>query len=358
MKKAPRIEDLPSVSVVIPALNESAYIERTIEQLLEQRYPSEKLEIIVVDGGSTDGTVDVLMTLVQQLTVDIQILHNPKKLSSISRNMGVRSSRHDYILFIDAHVHIPTTALIRNMAEAIMEHQPSVLGRPQPLTPPSLSIFQESTAAARASFFGHSRTSYIYREYNGWVSPLSIGVMYKRTLFDIFGPFDESFDAAEDLEFNSRLEDYGFRALISPKFKIYYYPRKSVYQLFHQMHRYGLGRVQFLKKRRNRRLGEALVPCLVSALPLVLITASSLFESARNALAVTTVMGILVVIGTSVVHLPRVRVTSIALIPLCFLVLHLGLGSGVVRGLLRQPTLNGSPEPSGKPTKRNGKVSL
>lgn len=336
LNPAPRshIEHFPLVSIVIPALNEAKYIEQTIKQLLAQQYPEEKLELIVVDGGSTDGTVDLLTSMAQHTNPKFQLLHNPDKRSSISRNMGVKASRNDYILFIDAHVHIPSRTLIADMAEAIMEHQPAVLGRPQPLTAPSLSVFQEATAAVRASFLGHARSSYIYSGHQGWASPLSIGVMYERSLFETFGLFDESFDAAEDLEFNSRLEDQGIRALTSPKFKVLYHPRKSVGQLFHQMHRYGLGRVRFLQKNPHRKRGEVFVPYIAPVLALSIVATSLLFESARTALAYTALLGMLLVIGASVVHLPRTRITSIALLPLCFIVIHLGLSSGVTRGLV------------------------
>lgn len=62
----PRCADLPSITVVVPSLNQGEYLERTLKSLLDQGYPG--LEIIVVDGGSSDGTIDVLKRYAGRLT--------------------------------------------------------------------------------------------------------------------------------------------------------------------------------------------------------------------------------------------------------------------------------------------------
>ena len=49
----------PSISVVIPSFNQGAFIERTLLSILRQDYPG-RVEVIVSDGGSSDGTIDVL----------------------------------------------------------------------------------------------------------------------------------------------------------------------------------------------------------------------------------------------------------------------------------------------------------
>jgi len=326
--------DLPSISVIIPVFNEERHLQETLKQIIEQDYPADKVEILVVDGGSTDASLEQLAPFLNQSGLAIRLFHNTRKLSSISRNIGVREARNDYILFIDAHVFIPTRKLFRNLGEAVVVEKPLVLGRPQPLCSPRLSVFQEAVSAVRASCLGHSRSSYIYSDFQGWVSPLSVGVMYCRSLFERFGHFDESFDAAEDLEFNARLESQGLKALTSPQFSVFYHPRKTALQLFYQMYRYGLGRVRFLHKHPHRSRREALVPYVVPLGVLLMALLCWAFASLRLPVILFALVSSLFIMLASKLHLPRVRWQAVSLLPLCFLVIHFGLSSGVTKGLL------------------------
>lgn len=342
--------DLPSISVVVPVFNEERHLQQTLTQILGQDYPCDKVEVLVVDGGSTDASLERLSPFLGREDLSVRLFHNASKLSSSARNIGIQAARNDYILFIDAHVFIPTRRLFRNMGEAVVIDKPLVLGRPQPLFSPRLSVFQEAVSAIRASCLGHSRGSYIYSNFHGWVSPLSVGVMYCRSLFERFGRFDESFDAAEDLEFNARLESHGLKALTSPQFSVFYHPRRTAPQLFYQMHRYGLGRIRFLRKHPHRSRREALVPYVVPAGIGLMLVLCWVFEGARLPATLLALTGSLFIMLASKLHLPKARWQSVSLLPLCFLVIHFGLSSGVTKGLLsRAKSPNPKDPSSGEP---------
>lgn len=326
-------DELPSISVVLPVLNEAAFIGETLSKLLGQKYPSDKLEIIVVDGGSTDGTQTVIQSFSQE-PLTITLLDNPAGLSSAGRNLGVLKASKDYVLFVDAHVHIPSPMLIADMAKTTVEEGAEVLGRSQPLTAPSLNLLQTSTAAVRASFVAHSRESYIYSDHQGWVSPLSIAVMYKRSLFKKFGLFDETFDAAEDLEFNYRLELSGISAYISPKFTIRYYPRPNLTGLFLQMQRYGLGRARFYKKHPERFRFEAIIPCVTSIGTVLLASLLICTDPLRPMVIGLTLAATLIIIFAAFVSMKKKRLLALFLTPICFLTIHFGLCLGFMKGVL------------------------
>lgn len=258
--------EAPLVTVVMPIYNEERFIEDTLMRVVKQDYPEERLEILVVDGMSTDSTRKLVLNIADKYS-SIQLLDNPKKKSSSGRNIGFRSGKGEFFVVIDGHCYIPTDQLIKNIVKAFRETGADCLGRPQLLDPPGLSPFQKAVAVARASKIGHSASSHIYSDFEGFVSPTSNGAAYKREVFDRVGYVDEKFDAAEDLEFNYRVEKAGLKCFTSPSLMIKYYPRESLFELFHQLKRYGQGRYNFICKHTEVITFNQIVPfCFIVGL--------------------------------------------------------------------------------------------
>ena len=253
----------PSISIILPVRNESRFITNTLSQIISQDYPPDRFDIWVIDGMSTDDTVMQVREFSQQHSEwAISILQNEKMLSSSARNIGIRESSGTFIMFIDGHVHIPSTHYLRAAADLVADENIKVLGRPQHLVPPGISSFQHSIALVRGTAIGHSPESHIFSREVAIVSPISVAIMYERTIFEKYGLFDECFDAAEDYEFNYRLEVGGEVCAFSPALEVLYYPRDSYIALAHQMYRYGLGRALFLRKHPLRWTLNTLIPSM------------------------------------------------------------------------------------------------
>lgn len=326
----------PRVTVMIPVRNEERFITQTLVQLEEQDYPRDRLEVIVVDGLSDDATPHLVQEFAEaHPALSVRLVTNPKRLSSAGRNIAVAEGHGEYFLLIDGHVYIPSRTLIRDMVSAAREHDARVLGRPQPLSPPDIDRFQEMVALARQSPIAHSRESFVYSEYEGWASPISIGVMYRRDVFDEVGRFDEQFDAAEDLEFNYRAERRGIRCFTSPKFTVLYYPRDSFAGLCRQMRRYGRGRAEFVLKHPERFRLESMVPAaLVSGLAVLALGGSFRRELWVVLLVLFVVYaGLLVIEGLRLTYRSRRRFSL--WVPAIIGCVHLGLGLGLLEGLGR-----------------------
>lgn len=320
----------PLVSVIIPTLNEELYIEKVLIQLSEQTISRFLFEVIVVDGGSVDNTCLIVKSCMEKLDLNIQLLFNEKKISSSARNIGINFSSGEYVLFVDAHVFIPSNELIVNMLLSAHREEALVLGRSQPLNAPFLNGFQTVVARVRSSFFGHSTKSFIYSDYEGWVSPVSVGVMYRRSIFSVAGYFDESFDAAEDVEFNYRLELLGYQAYISPGFRILYYPRNTVSGLVKQMFRYGLGRARFVIKHYNGFRAEVLVPVFV----VLVFTIFLLGFFSSISICLFSLFLYIVLFYFFGRKLSGIFQKVFA--PLCLLIIHLGLAAGLLYGFGKQ----------------------
>ncbi len=95
--------DLPFVSVVMPVRNEAAFIETSLSSVLTQDYPHQLLEIVISDGASTDGTVDLINKLAAETDIPIKIVQNPKKIAPTALNLAVAEARGEIIVRIDGH---------------------------------------------------------------------------------------------------------------------------------------------------------------------------------------------------------------------------------------------------------------
>ncbi|MDN5367148.1 MAG: poly-beta,6-N-acetyl-D-glucosamine synthase, partial [Candidatus Diapherotrites archaeon] len=110
-------EKLPTVSIVVPAYNEGENIGETIESLLRLNYPKDKMEIIVVDDGSTDNTYDVAKRYEGE-TVRVIRKENGGKSSAL--NMGIKHARGEIIACMDADS-VATPDSLRVLVEYILE---------------------------------------------------------------------------------------------------------------------------------------------------------------------------------------------------------------------------------------------
>lgn len=331
----------PLITVVMPVRNEARFILDTLVKLLSQDYPLDCFEIIVADGMSDDGTRTIVMEMAHQYP-QIRLLDNPARLSSAGRNVGFRNGRGDYFLVVDGHCYIPTDKLLRNVADCFEKSGADCLGRPQTLDPPGLTDFQKAVALARASRLGHGGDSLIYGDFEGFASPVSNGAAYTRRVFDTIGYLDENFDAAEDVEFNYRVEQAGLVAYSSHKLTVRYYPRESIRSLFRQMKRYGIGRRRFVGKHPKALTLNQLVPTLFTA-GLVLFLVLAIYSLLTgNGWMVFAVFGFPYLVYATMVVIESVRVMVKAgwrygiMLPAIFLAIHVGLGFGFLSGAGRR----------------------
>ncbi len=235
------------LTVIMPVYNEEKYIGQTLDQLYQQDYPMDKIEVIVADGGSTDGTREIVESYKNRFG-SLKLLENPIKKPSSGRNAGIKNSTAPYTVVIDGHVYLPSKNLLRDIIDTFKTTEADCLCRPQPLLPPDLNEFELAVGLCRGSFLGHKPGSEIYSDFEGEVDPTSSGGMWPRETFEKVGHFDEQFDACEDVDFNYRVFRAGLKSYLSPKLTIFYYPRSSLKGLWRQMFRYGLGRFRFSRK--------------------------------------------------------------------------------------------------------------
>ena len=320
---------LPFISVVIPVRNEEAHLGAVLDDLLQQDYPHDRFEIIVVDGNSTDGTSDVVRRHAARARVSVRLVNNPSQWSSAGRNAGILNSRGDVIAFIDGHCHILSPALLRDTAALLHETGAECLCRPQPLTTGHNTPLQDAIAFARASRIGHGLDSTIFDpEREAWVDPTSSGAVYRRGVFQRFGLYDEQFDACEDVEFNHRLAAAGIKGYISPRLRIDYQPRDSFRALLRQMMRYGRGRFRLARKHPGARSLGQLVPALFVTAPVLLALLAPWTHWAGWLLALGAAAYIALSLSVSISIAARKGLRYLKYLPFVYPIIHSGLGLG------------------------------
>lgn len=90
------------IVVIIPTLNEENFIECCLDSVMKQTYPFEDMDIMIVDGGSTDHTQEKVSRISEKYP-NVRLIHNPRKIQSAAFNIGIRESKAPYIMRLDAH---------------------------------------------------------------------------------------------------------------------------------------------------------------------------------------------------------------------------------------------------------------
>jgi succinoglycan biosynthesis protein ExoA len=320
----------PFISVIVPVRNEEAFIGDTLHQLFRQLYHPERFEVLVADGDSTDRTRAVVAAL-QRRHPNLHLLDNPRRWSSAGRNVAVESAQGDLIVLIDGHCEIENPCYLAEVGAAFQRSGADCVGRPQPLDVTGATRLQRAVSVARSSWLGHHPASHIYSDREGFVPPESVAVAYRRSVFEKVGLFDETFDACEDVEFNHRVARAGLRCFFTPRVRVRYHPRGSLRGLFRQMVRYGRGRVRLLRKHP----ATFSLPGFLPAAFVVGVLAGPVFAWLWPLLGlvyggVLGAYGLTLLLFGLVLGLRNREVGLVPLLPLVYLAIHAGSGSGIL----------------------------
>ncbi|MGB5106027.1 MAG: glycosyltransferase [Candidatus Zixiibacteriota bacterium] len=323
------------ITIVMPVRNEGRFIRSVLEDLRAQDFPFQQMELLIIDGASTDNTVAEASAFKDDFP-NFQIIENPGRLASRARNIGARTATGKYIAFIDGHCHLPSRTLVSDMVELFERSGADALCRPQPLTLKPQTLFQRAVSLARASGLGHALNSTIYTHRERFVNAASSGAIYRREVFQTIGYFDETFDACEDVEFNTRLDKSGMKAFISPKLTVEYAARKNITSLFVQLYRYGVGRWKLFRKHPSTLGSGTLITTVFTGFAVVYPLLWLWSQKLAIAASIVAAIYLAAVFVTSlvIVRKPAEKILFIYL-PFIFFTIHFALGYGFLVGIIR-----------------------
>lgn len=261
----------PFVTLVLPALDEERYLEACVRGLLRGEQPADRIEILVLDGGSADGTRAIADRLAGQLPF-LRVVDNPGRLQSAAFNLAMRSAdqRAEYLLRCDVHAEYPPGFVARALRTAEETGAALVAFSDAPA---HHGCLQAAVAFAQSTAVGVGGSRYRLGGWSGWVDHGKHGC-FRRSAVEAVGGYDESFSHNEDSELSLRLLRAGERIWLDGELVVHYYPRDSLTALARQYWRYGRGRASTCLKHRvwpgPRQLGP---PVLVLWHLLVLVAA-------------------------------------------------------------------------------------
>lgn len=245
---------------IIPCLNEAAHIEALVERLMPSAGRLD-MRIVVVDGGSSDGTTEIVARIAAQ-NPRVTLLFNPKRLQSAAINLAVAQYGDGCASFIriDAHGDYPVDYCDLLVAEAEATGADSVVVA---MATRGFGTFQKATAVAQNSRLGNGGSPHRKGAGGRWVEHGHHALM-QVAAFRAVGGYDENFSHNEDAELDHRLRVAGYRLWMTGRTYMIYYPRATPPALFRQYLNYGRGRAKNILKHRT-------MPKLRQALPLAVM---------------------------------------------------------------------------------------
>lgn len=253
----------PTVSVIVPMLNEIDHIRTCLDGFETQTYPKQLLEVLVVDGGSTDGS----RALVDDLAKDrscIRIVDNPQRRAAAAFNRGVEAASGDVVCLFSAHG-IPDADYVQASVDVLFESGASGVG----------GLYRHEGTDATSAAIGLAMVSPIgmasphrFAAHAGDVDTISHPAYVRSALIEV-GPFDETLERNSDYELNWRLREAGHRLVFDPRIGSVYRPRSSLAKLARQFWWYGRWKVRVLELHPASLQARHLVP------PMAVVAASA-----------------------------------------------------------------------------------
>ena len=315
-----------AVTVIMPIRNEKGHIAQSLGSVLAQDYPADRLEVLVVDGMSVDGTRD----LVRQMIADrpnVRLLDNPGRAVPTALNGGIREATGEVIIRVDGHCQIAPD-YVRRCVEVMRQVGADAVGGLQRAT--GADPVGRGVALATSSPFGVGNARFHYAARAGWTDTVYLGA-YRREAFDRIGRFDEDLVRNQDDEFNFRLIQAGGRIWLDPTIRSVYHSRANLRGLWRQYYEYGLYKVRVIQKRGAVPSWRHLVP---AAFVLVLLGSLLLALFTHQPFWLLSVAGPYA-LASALASLWTARHDwrTLPVLPLAFATIHIAYGIGFLSGL-------------------------
>jgi cellulose synthase/poly-beta-1,6-N-acetylglucosamine synthase-like glycosyltransferase len=330
----------PFVSVVLPIRNEVRYIERSLGSLLTQDYPANRMEILIMDGMSDDGTRSIIQRMLAQGHAPaVRVLDNPGRIVPVAMNLALHQARGDVIVRVDGHT-VVADDYVRACVDSLQANKADCVGGP--MVARGCAPYGQAVALATSHPLGVGGSRFHYASRVLETDSVYMGA-WRRDVFAWAGEFDEEMACNEDDEFSYRLRSKGGRIILDPAIRSVYYNRSTVRSLWRQYFRYGLWKVRVAQKMPRQMRPRHVIPfAFVSAL----VGGGVLSRfSALAAWAWLVMVGgyAAVTLGVGLILARRGGWPLWWRLPGVFFTLHAAYGTGFAVGLVRFARSWGSP---------------
>ncbi len=310
----------PAVSVVIPVRNEAGAVAASIEGCLAQDYDG-RLEVIVADGMSTDGTREAVAAIAAR-DARVRLVDNPDHTTPAALNRAISASTGEIIVRCDAHAELPPGYVRRAVAQLAATGAANVGGVQRAV---GTTLMSRAIAMAMSSRLGVGDARFRYGGRPGPVDTVYLGV-FRRDALDAVGGFDETLVRNQDYELNYRLRAAGETVWFDPELAVTYAPRPTLTGLARQYFDYGVGKRRMLRRHPDSlRWRQLAAPMLVAGLTL----SAGAAATGRWRIAIVTPAAYgAALIGGAIVQAVTRRDAAAVLFPAAVATMHVAWGTG------------------------------
>ncbi len=350
------------ISICVIAYNEEETINGILGDIAAQDYPHKDMEVILVDGASTDRTKELMEQFAKEHVGEfrrVALLDNPKRTLPSGWNVALRAYEGEAVLKVDAHAKIPEDFVSKNVAE--LEKGEYIVGGRRPNIIVNDTPFNQTLLLAESSMFGSSIAPYRNNPGKKYVNSL-FHAAYRREVFDKVGFFNEDLVRTEDNEIHYRMRKAGFKLAFCPEIESWQHTRGSLIKMLKQKYANGFwiglttgvcpkclsiyhfvpfafvaaiilsaaGLTVFGGLKKCASAAGMACAKVFGALKTLVSALTKLMWSLYAVLA-------LVMSAVSVIKAGKKRNVTCAALPFLFLLLHLSYGIGTLVGLIKMP---------------------
>lgn len=223
---------IPTVSVVVPVYNGADTIAACLKSLLNQDYPAEAYEIIVVENGSTDATTQVVEKY------PVRLFHNDKRGPAPARNLGIAQSEAEIVAFTDADC-VAEPQWLSKLMQPYTDPQVGCVGGAIRVSTPGEGTFVERFLEDNPPLanFISGQNQYLPNLYTGNAS-------YRRSLLNQLGGFNANMVTGEDVDLSWRLQvETGAKLCYVPEAIVYHRYQSTADGLAREYRQWGYGEI-------------------------------------------------------------------------------------------------------------------
>jgi len=321
------------ISIIIPTLNEERYIQNCLDSILDSDYDRNRMEILVVDGMSSDKTREIVQSYIQKYNF-IKLIDNAKKIVPIAMNIGIKQALGEYIIRLDAHASYPKdyfSKLIKWHKKLDADNVGAVIKtKVKNNTPKANSI-----AKVLSCKFGVGNSDFRV----GVDEPKEVDTVpfgcYKKGVFKKYGYYDEWLERNQDIELNKRILSGGGKIYLVPDVTCTYYARETLKDL--AKNNYANGRWNILTAYYTGSLRSLSLRHFIPLFFVLSLLLSPLFSLAEPRLLWLGVLSLFSYLSLVIIVSLKLRdkQTTIWDLVTTFLILHLSYGMGSLVGMFQ-----------------------
>ena len=316
------------VSIIITARNEEKYLPMLFEDILNQTFPLQNIEVVLMDSNSTDNTRLVMEEFKKNNeTLSVQIVTNERQIQAAGFNEGVKHATGDVVLKIDAHSRIPADFVQKNVDEILAGAY--VCGGNRPTVVDSADDFSKTLHIVEESALGSSIANYRKSNVKRKVNSIFHG-MYRKEIFDKVGLADERLLRTEDNEFHYRVRKAGYDIIFNPEIESYQYIRPTFTKMIQQKfaNGYWIGLTSHVCRDCLSLFHFGPGVFVATLLVLMMLTLVSFVP-----LLTVVFLYLLAVLGLSIFEISKQKFNpTLLLIPFIMIAIHFAYGVGTIKG--------------------------